>query len=126
MSLNKLATQIFQANADKGFWDDRIVIPSKMEQSRLFTPEEIESVKKAYKGQQLMLIVSELSEALEADRKDLKDDKLPEYNGIDVELVDAEIRILDYMGAYGINNEEILKKKLEYNATRPFKHGKKY
>jgi hypothetical protein len=50
-------------------------------------------------GEMLMLMVSELSEALEAHRKNLQDDKLPQFHGIDVELIDCIIRAMDLLGA---------------------------
>lgn len=71
-------------------------------------------------------MVSELSEALEADRKNLKDDKLTEYDGLEVELVDALIRIFDFCGGNGIDINTIIEKKLLYNQSRPYLHGKKY
>src|SRR5271168_4098252 len=43
----------------------------------------------------LMLVVSEVAEAMEGDRKDLMDDKLPHRKMLEVELADAVIRILD-------------------------------
>lgn len=49
-------------------------------------------------GEMLALAHSEISEALEADRKDLMDDKLPQYHGTFVELVDLMIRDLDTLG----------------------------
>jgi len=49
-------------------------------------------------GELLMLCVSELSEALEGDRKNLMDDKLPHRKMIEVELTDAMIRTLDIIG----------------------------
>lgn len=49
-------------------------------------------------GEMLALAHSEISEALEADRKDLMDDKLPQYHGTFVELVDLMIRGLDTLG----------------------------
>lgn len=49
-------------------------------------------------GEMIALAHSELSEALEADRKDLMDDKLPQYHGTYVELIDAIIRELDTLG----------------------------
>ena len=125
-NLNTLATEIYNNNVEKGFWEGRLGIPLKMRESGLFSEQEVISVEKAFRGQQLMLIVSELSEALEADRKDLNDDKLTQYKGFDVELVDAQIRILDYIGANKIDNETILREKLEYNKNRPYKHGKQY
>lgn len=50
----------------------------------------------------IALIHSELSEALEGDRKDLMDDKLTHRKALDTELVDGVIRIGDLAGAYGL------------------------
>lgn len=47
----------------------------------------------------IALAHSELSEALEANRKNLMDDKLPEYPGEVVELIDLTIRAFDTIGA---------------------------
>lgn len=49
-------------------------------------------------GELCMLKVSELAEALEGDRKNLQDDKLPHRLMIEVELADALIRTLDTIG----------------------------
>lgn len=48
------------------------------------------------------LFHSELSEALEGDRKDLKDDHLPQYEMFWAELADYVIRVLDYFGSKNI------------------------
>jgi hypothetical protein len=69
-------------------------------------------------GELLMLVNSELVEALEGDRKGLQDDKLPQYKMFDVELVDALIRLLDLFGAYNIPVDEIFEAKMNYNANR--------
>jgi len=47
------------------------------------------------------LFHSELSEAMEGDRKGLMDDHLPEYEMFWVELADFVIRVLDYSGFVG-------------------------
>lgn len=54
----------------------------------------------------LMLVVSELVEAMEGERKDLMDDKLPHRKMAEVEMADAAIRILDYMGGFGLSFQE--------------------
>ena len=53
----------------------------------------------------LALIHSEISEAMEGDRKNLKDDKLPHRDMREVELADAVIRIFDLAGAYEMDLE---------------------
>lgn len=49
------------------------------------------------------LMISEVSEALEGERKDLMDDKLPHRRMAEVEMADTYIRILDYCGGFGVH-----------------------
>lgn len=75
----------------------------------------------------LMLMVSELGEACEAQRQNItKSEHIPEFTGEEEELADCIIRILDYAGAYNLRLAEAVIAKMEYNRTRPYKHGKKY
>lgn len=66
----------------------------------------------------LMLIVSELGEAMEGHRKSLQDDHLPQYPSLAVELGDALIRICDLAGVLGFSFGEIVAAKMAYNAKR--------
>jgi hypothetical protein len=68
--------------------------------------------------EKLMLIVSEVSEAMEGHRKGLMDDKLPHRKMIEVELADAMIRILDLAGAMNLDLAGATIEKLKYNALR--------
>jgi NTP pyrophosphatase (non-canonical NTP hydrolase) len=115
--LNDAAKQIHEDAKRKGFWD------SERETGTL-----------------LMLCVSELSEALEADRKGRvanldKFDKGIAHGDIfetyikdtfEDELADTVIRILDLCGARGIDLERHINLKLKYNRSRERMHGKAY
>jgi NTP pyrophosphatase (non-canonical NTP hydrolase) len=66
----------------------------------------------------LCLIHSEISEAMEADRKGLMDDKIPHRRGAEVELADAVIRIFDLAGAYGMDLGSAIAEKMAFNESR--------
>lgn len=104
--LNEMSKEIYHANKAKGFW------PEDPTQRNV--------------GELIALIHSELSEGLEAHRKDLMDDHLPHRKGLEVELADALIRILDMCGGLNLDISGAVKEKLEYNRSRPAKHGKNY
>lgn len=104
----------------------------------------------------LMLIVTELGEACEADRKNRHADyyefvralerigELTKQSGADPErafkaafevhikdtfedeIADAFLRLMDLCGAMDIDIEEHIRMKAEYNKLRPPKHGKDY
>lgn len=69
-------------------------------------------------GEKLMLIVSELAEAMEGHRKSLPDTHLPHRLALEVELADAVIRIFDLAGGLGLDIGGAIAEKLEYNRTR--------
>jgi len=68
--------------------------------------------------EKLMLVVTELSEAMEAYRHDDK-------KNFNEEIADTFIRLFDICGSIGINIEDEIEKKMEVNKQRPFKHGKR-
>lgn len=101
-ALDAHATLIASWNASQGFWESDNT------------------------GEKIALMHSELSEALEADRKDLASDHIPEFSGVEEELADCMIRILDFAGHHDLRLAEAFTAKLQYNLSRPYKHGKAY
>lgn len=90
-------------------------------------------------GEMLMLIVSELAEALEADRTGNRCEKNIDIESLsndqfktlvkdtfEDELADAVIRVADLCGYLKIDLESHIKAKMRYNESRPYKHGKEY
>ena len=73
---------------------------------------------KALVAEKLCLIHSEVSEAMEGHRKDMVDEKLPEFDAITVELADACIRIFDLAGALSLDLGSALAAKMAYNSQR--------
>lgn len=69
-------------------------------------------------GDYIALLHSELSEALEAYR--VGDDAL-----IGVELADVLIRLIDMADVYGIDLAKEFRDKMDFNWTRPYRHGGK-
>ena len=120
--MNELAKEINNIAHDKGWWKN---------------PRETGTI--------LMLMVSELSEACEADRHN-KYANRELYESVDDtgrnlheafsfescikdsfedELADTVIRILDLCGEMDIDIDWFIKEKIKFNKTRPYKHGNK-
>lgn len=103
--INDVVDACHKASRDAGWWTDK-------EGNDLTLNPLVFSNK-------LMLTVSELAEAMEADRKDLMDDKLPHRHGREVELADAYIRICDLAGAFNLDLGGAVAEKMAFNKVRP-------
>lgn len=78
-------------------------------------------------GEKIALIHGELSEGLEFLRKgNGPSDKIPEFLGIEEELADAVIRIMNFAEARKLRLAEAIVAKNQYNHGRPYKHGKAF
>lgn len=130
--LNRLAADVHENAVAHGWWEKNPGLPEV-----------------------LMLCVSELAEALEEYRRgrpmlyypcnagglcdkehcgsktydpsdpDACSAQSNKPEGVAVELADCILRILDYCGYAGIDIEEAVRLKYEYNKTRSYRHGRK-
>lgn len=121
-SFNTLAKEAHQTARDKGWWEqrDKLVKVAKSHSKELggFAEQCIAALGVALEH-------SELSEGLEGMRKELVDDKIPEFSMEEAEAADTIIRIMDR----GVNRKlrvaEALVAKMKMNKTRPHLHGGK-
>ena len=125
--LNELSRYIHAGNVQRGFWEEKT--------------KDNKGGKNI--GELLMLVTSELGEALEALRKGRRAD-IEAYREHDAnladfdkglfevhikdtfedEIADAIIRLLDMCDPLVIDIDFHIREKLKYNSTRAYKHGK--
>lgn len=104
--LDEMADQLHQVAKEKGFW-----------------PTEVDDI---FVTKQLMMIVSETVEVMEAIRKDKGSAAVAD------EMADILIRTLDLYaglvenGYTNVSLDKALEKKVSFNKTRPERHGVRF
>jgi len=118
MKISELQERAHKNAYNKGFWDKPNDIIFRMREKG-FSEDDMHCVTNAFRCQRLMLMVSELGEAVEALRHG-------NYDGYQEELADTVIRILDECGGSNIDLESGIICKMVLNESRPPKHGKEF
>lgn len=153
MTIKELVKISHSIAKEKGFWDEAICTNCSgtgkvIEKLPIWKTEDSSiklkgSIKKTVKcnvcngtgrifskvniPEKLLLVITEIAEGCEYIRKhDYKPAKKWKKDDLGDELADAVIRIADLCGYLGIDLEWQIKQKIEYNKTRPYKHGKKF
>lgn len=108
VQVRDIQSEIHRVAVEKGWWDDA---------SMSIIPEK------------LALIHGEISEALECyrDPEEFEDyfSSSGKPEGFGFELADTIIRILDLAGFLGLDMDELVRTKHEYNKSRSYRHGGK-
>lgn len=112
MVINKLAEIFHKSSADAGWWKTLVV------SREVDPPKEQTAIDPHEVGTKFGLIHSEVSEAMEAFRKNAMDDHLTDRLGVEVEIADAMIRLLDLAGALRLDVGGAMEAKMRYNAQR--------
>jgi NTP pyrophosphatase (non-canonical NTP hydrolase) len=105
---DNLAINLHKIAVEKGFWGN---------------PEDTDDI---FIAKQCMMIVSEVTEVMEAVRKDKGEEEITK------EFADIIIRTLDLYagmveaGYTKLSLDEMLREKVEFNKTRPEKHGVRF
>jgi len=103
MRLNELSKKAYLQAHTNGFYDHAMLDP------------DVSTILL-----KLLLLNGEVAEAVEVLRKDQGAERLHE------ELADIMIRLLDLMGYAQMDVDSVVAAKMEYNATRPYRHGRAF
>jgi NTP pyrophosphatase (non-canonical NTP hydrolase) len=117
MSITPIDPTFSQSASFEGFMRAAIKVTHSRNQKWWHDPATGATINRNV-GEMLMLVVSEIAEGMEGHRKNLMDDKLPQYSMLTVELADAIIRIFDIAGGLNLDVAAAFRDKMEYNATR--------
>ena len=122
--LNAAAQIIHEGNKQRGFYDTAVPIVQSLALINCEVCEAIEADREGRRTKSSALAAMQYhevgttagTEIFKAQIKDTLED----------EIADVFIRVLDFVAYHGIDLEQHVNLKLQFNATRAQRHGKKY
>lgn len=118
MNINEFAKEIHQNAVEHGWWDE----PRTFGEIVALCHSELSEALEEYRAGRPMVYFLEANGFVVSDMSERRGEK-PE--GIAVEMADCIIRILDWAGKEGLDMDTVIREKMEYNKTRPYRHGGK-
>lgn len=134
-NLNKLAKEIHKIAKAKGFYNKKnrsiaeLIALIHCELSEAFEETRLDNdlTKIYYKGSFLgsndVVQINSKADKVKFGHEFVIDNK---PLGFPTEIADTIIRLLDLSAYLKIDIDKVIKIKMEYNKTRPYKHGKKF
>lgn len=110
LDLNSLAAAIHDWARDKGFWDHERLGPGTINRVAVNNPSII--------PEKLMLVVTEIAEAMEGFRDG-------DEENVKEEIADSIIRLLDIAAYLDMDVRQEIAAKMVTNEGRPHMHGRK-
>lgn len=123
MEIRELIKECHRNSKEKGFWQENIeLLKSNLEVNKM----------SFIMSKELLLIISEIGEALEALRNNKLTENINNFydfeseikDTFEDELADVCIRIFDICGFFGIDLQKHIELKMDYNSKRGYLHNK--
>ena len=112
LMFDSIASKLHETAVEKGFW--KVIDDATPAQKDIFVT------------MQLMMIVSEVSETMEAIRKSKGEDEIAaEFSDILIRTLDLYAGLVEH-GYLTKSLDEAFEQKAKFNTTRPEKHGNRF
>ena len=121
-SMSYLSREIHKQAVAHGWWDEEHSFPEVVALCHSELSEALEEYRNAKPTEYVVIEKMDAPDEIETDPLAFGERK-PE--GAAVEMADCIIRILDWCGKTGVDIDDVVERKMAYNATRPYKHGGK-